>query len=436
MIFILFLISIQAEKLGLKIPPSELSEIRGMNAEFISFPGPDGRTVDSISCGSLNSSEEHCVFFLRYRDSLKTKFRIVSVDHAGTLIANSPIFPHSDGLYSIERAGFVDVLNGKKGIYVKISQTTSTLSRDFDYIFILDREGVSQFYSLLSRECFNEGGRDMNSLLYFFDNRLCLAQSPEYWISIHDYETDIESQKAVWTIPGTILFEPDYFGYAPKFYLLGEDSIVLHYGDLLFFFRLPEEESIFPSCSWNSLSSVESHHLFKLWSAFLGYNFAVNSSSYEGFDPSFRIVGGYTRKFVELIIFLQDREINSGGDLFSLKFSNPEHPDAFFESKLTPHNSSPFDSVIIETFGSVITPEVTANVVSQSERSSIILVEIPVKDFKQAIGIESDLIVVSAIFRYRDIDDNEVSFSSIPSGANRESTSAWADIIFGTLTLK
>ncbi|MBN2362790.1 hypothetical protein JXL83_01520 [candidate division WOR-3 bacterium] len=438
MFSLLLIISFQAGEIAekLKLSASDLAVTAGMAISLAEFTGPDGRTADSILCDAFQTLGDNCVVFLEYSDRSTSKFRIVVLDRSGTPVSHSCLFPSTTGRFTIETAGVVNVFTDKKGVYLKMTQQSETVSRTYDLIFLLEETIAPLFYNLLSKEQYRDGGRDMKSLLYLSGGCLCLAQSPEYWVKIDETEAFYGIERSVWSIPGTIYFEPDFYGYSPKSYIVRHDSFALHGKDLIFLFDLPSDERFFPTTSWIGISDQDISRFLNIWSAFLGYNFAVSSSSYTGFDPSFKIVGGSTEDYLELIIYLQDSEISHGKDLFSMYFSNPSLPDYNCEISLFPHDQSNTEQLILKLSNFQESSHVKARSVSQSENTIIFLVEIPVSDLKDALNLEGKLNIVSAFLKYRDVDGETVSFVSLPSNADPSRRETWADIIFGELTLK
>ncbi len=438
MIFLIAILSLQAGEIAGKIPltQGDLSVTSGMTVSIAEFRCPDGRLTDSMICDLVSPAVESKVLFLKYSNLSSTKFRMVILDNSGSLLSHSELFPSVNGIFSIETVCAVNVFSDKKGVYLKLSQQSDLVSRTMELVFLFEDKFSPLFYNLLSKELFKDGGRDMKSILYLSQDRLCLAQSPEYWIMLDECHSFQGIEQCIWSIPGTIYFEPEFFGYSPKSYVHQNDSFSLRGKDLVFLFNLPNDDRFFPDEPWSLLPREEVAELLNVWSAFLGYNFSVSASSYTGFDPSFRIIGGISGSYLELLIYLQDGEIIPGKDLLSIFASNPLFPEIFFEISIFPQKNAGYEFAPLKTENYFGNTPVEAKTLSQSETTTILLVEIPLEEMKKTLNIVGEIRTIPVLFKYRDVDEEKITFASLPSNANPGRRDTWADLIFGDLTLK
>ncbi|MBN1620082.1 hypothetical protein JW890_05120 [candidate division WOR-3 bacterium] len=438
MIFLIAILSLQAVEIAGKIPltQSELTATSGMTVSLAEFRGPDGRLTESTPCDFMSPLVETKILFLKYSSPSSTKFRMVLLDNSGSLLSHSELFPSVNGVFSIETVCALNVFSDRKGVYLKLSQHSDLVSRTMELVFLFEDKLSPLFYNLLSKELFRDGGRDMKSILYLSHDCLCLAQSPEYWIMLEECHSFHDIEQCIWSIPGTIYFEPEFFGYSPKSYVHQNDSFSLRGKDLIFLFNLPNDDRFFPDKPWSLLPREKVAELLNVWSAFLGYNFSVSAASYTGFDPSFRIIGGISGSYLELLIYLQDGEIIPGKDLLSIFASNPFFPEIFFEISIFPQKDASDEFVSLETENYFGNTPIEAKILSQSETTTILLVEIPLDEMKKTLIIEGDIRTIPVLFKYRDVDEEKITFVSLPSNANPDRRDTWADLIFGDLTLK
>lgn len=404
------------------------------SVSITNFKGPAGREINELSSDINNDGNVEFIVFLKKEiNGAIENYRIVVTNENYTPISTSASFPTSGTNIQLTNAGIIPIKNEEKAIYVQVVSENDGFIRKFEWIYSFQNNKLSLFYFLPSSEENNQGGIDLHSFFTNHQSTIILVESPEFWVYMPD---NSDYKQSIWSTPGDIWFKPEFYGFAPFQYRLSGKTYRLNPTEISFFYALPDNEDVFPASSW-ILAFEHRHDYYSIiWSAYLGFNFTQFTSSLNQFDPSFKVIGGLTDNFLEIMIHIQDSEITEDKDLFRIVLSSPEDPtnilDVGFYPSLTGNDDMKFEVFSTNSFEE----NIKVHRLSFSEEGLIVLVEIPLENLSQSLNIQKELNLLSGFFKYRDFDSDGIIHIESPSRANLNDPTSWGNIIIGNLEIK